>query len=133
VSFLGPLLRRGPAGLYLRNERTGRAVATDLRTAFDSASRRTGLLKDASLPEGCALIIAPTNAIHTFFMRFSIDVAFVGKDGGVVKTYARLPPWRIAGALRAYAVVELAPGTLAQADTRAGDQLSIAEGPRSLA
>ena len=68
-------------------------------TAFDSASRRTGLLRHESLPAGTGIIIAPSNAIHTFFMRFAIDVAFVTKDGKVVKLRAAVPPWRMAGAL----------------------------------
>jgi uncharacterized membrane protein (UPF0127 family) len=128
ISFLTPLLRAGASNLQLRNERTGDLLATDLRTAFDSQSRRTGLLRDSGLPEHSALIIAPTNAIHTFFMRFAIDVAFVAKDGRVVKMYRALPPWRLAGAFRAYAVVELPPGALDRADIKNGDRLVVASG-----
>jgi uncharacterized membrane protein (UPF0127 family) len=129
VSFLKPLLEAGPAGCGLRNERTGGVVASDLLTAFDSESRRTGLLRHTSLPAGSALIIAPTNAIHTFFMRFPIDVAFVEKDGRVAKTCAALPAWRIAWALKAYAVVELPAGALERADTRRGDRLVVTPAP----
>ena len=125
MSFLKPLLRDGAAGFVLKNDRTGAVVAGTILTAFDSDSRRTGLLKHDSLPAGSALIIAPTSAIHTFFMKFAIDVAFVSRDGRVLKTYSGLVPWRIGWAGRAYAVIELAAGALGRDGTRAGDLLAI--------
>jgi uncharacterized protein len=124
TSFLRPLLRE-PGGHELRHGRTGAVLAADVLTAFDSASRRTGLLHHESLPEGSGLIIAPSNAIHTFFMKFPIDVAFVAKDGRVLKIRAALAPWRMAGALRGYAVIELPAGTLAGTGTERGDYLTI--------
>jgi len=124
TTFLLPLVRH-PGDHSLRNERTGAVLATHILAAFDSASRRTGLLRHDSFPDGRGIIIAPSNAIHTFFMRFAIDVAFVSKDGRVVKIRAAIPPWRMVGALRAYAVVELPAGTLAETGTVAGDQLEF--------
>ena len=124
-SFLRPLLRDAGPNHTIRNTRNGRDLAHDLLTAFDSKSRRVGLLRHQTLPEGSAMLIAPSNAVHTFFMRFPIDVAFVTRDGRIVKTYASLKPWRMAAAFSAYAVVELPAGTLARNDTAAGDVLSI--------
>jgi hypothetical protein len=94
-------------------------------TAFDSATRRQGLLGRDSLPANTALIIAPSNSIHTFFMRFAIDVAFVSKNGRVLKIRHALQPWRMAGALGAYAVIELPAGALARAGVEKGDTLNI--------
>jgi len=122
-SFLTPLLRSNATPSTLTNTRTNRVVAPTLLTAFDSESRRRGLLKHESLPEGSALIIAPSNAIHTFFMRFAIDVAFVSKDGRVVKVRSAVRPWRIAAAWRAFAVIEMAAGSFEKGDTRPGDLL----------
>ena len=125
-SFLSPLLRN-PSGAYrLINERTGEVVAQQLLAAFDSKTRRTGLLEHGSLPTGAAMIIAPTNAIHTFFMKFAIDVLFVAKDGVVVKTRDALRPWRMSAAWRAHAVIELPAGALQRSPVRAGDRLSVA-------
>jgi uncharacterized membrane protein (UPF0127 family) len=126
ASFLDPLLRSGGSSLALTNTRHNRIVARTLLTAFDSKSRRQGLLRHDFLPEDSALIIAPSNAIHTFFMRFVIDVAFVAKDGRVVKLRRDMPPRRIAAAWRAFAVIELAAGALTRTDTRPGDTLQIA-------
>ena len=126
TSFLDPLLRSGGAPLALVNGRNDRIVARTLLTAFDSASRRQGLLRHDSLPDGSALIIAPTNAIHTFFMRFAIDVAFVARGGRVLKLRRDMKPWRMAAAWRGFAVIELPAGALDRADTRPGDGLRIA-------
>ncbi|HKY20073.1 MAG TPA: DUF192 domain-containing protein [Vicinamibacterales bacterium] len=109
----------------LINHRHGQIVAARLLTAFDSASRKTGLLKHTSMPEDTGLIIAPCNAIHMFFMRFPIDAAFVAKDGRVLKTVHALKPWRIAAAWGAFAVIELAAGALARTDTRPGDVVAL--------
>jgi uncharacterized protein len=126
-SFLDPLLRRDAPALALVNGRNERILARTLTTAFDSASRRRGLLKHDSLPADSALIIAPTNAIHTFFMRFAIDVAFVRRDGRVVKLRRALRPWRIAAALRGFAVVELPAGALDRAEILPGDTLRLTQ------
>jgi uncharacterized membrane protein (UPF0127 family) len=109
------------------NARTGLEVATTLEPAFDSASRKRGLLGRDDLPVGYALVIAPTNMVHTFFMRFSIDVLFVSRSGLVVKTSERVPARRIVGAFRAFAVIEMRAGSLLTSGTRAGDQLQLAE------
>jgi hypothetical protein len=71
------------------------------------------------------MVIAPSNAVHTFVMRFPIDLAFVTRDGRVVKTRSGVRPWRVAAAFRAYAVIELPAGTLARCDTVPGDTLAI--------
>jgi hypothetical protein len=129
-AFLRPLLRKSDASLALMNLRTGRVLAHSLAGAFDSRTRRTGLLGRDRLERGHALIIAPTNAVHTFFMRFAIDVAFVQKDGRVVRAHHAVKPWRIAGAFRGYAAIELPAGTLADSGTVKGDQLIITTAPQ---
>ena len=98
--FLQPLLKRAEGTPMLRNARTGLLVATKLETAFDSADRKKGLLGRDGLPPGQALIIAPTNLVHTFTMKFPIDILFVAKDGRVIKVKEAVPPRRIAGAPR---------------------------------
>ena len=124
-SFLRPLLTDSAPTLVIRNLRNQRRIADKLIAAFDSQTRRTGLLRHDTFPEGSAMLIAPTSAVHTFFMKFPIDIAFVTREGRVLKTYADLPPWRIAVAFGAHAVVELPAGTLARCDTTAGDTLAI--------
>src|SRR5687768_12329149 len=109
--FLQPLLKRTPGDpLRLRNVRSGLSIATTIETAFESADRKKGLLGRDGLAPGQALVIAPTNLVHTFAMRFPIDILFMARDGRVLKVRRAVPARRIAGSWRAFAVVELAAG-----------------------
>ncbi len=106
-------------------------LADEILPAFDSRARRTGLLTRTGLSCGQAMIIAPTSAIHTWFMRFPIDVAFVSRVGVVVKTSRSVHPWRMVGAWGAYAVIELPVGALAESGTLVGDKLAVIPDARS--
>src|SRR5689334_9231432 len=83
--FLAPLLAQDPDRFTLHHARTSRPLATDIEIAFDGRSRRRGLLGRENLRSGAALILAPCSSIHTWFMRFPIDVLFVGRDGVVLR------------------------------------------------
>jgi uncharacterized membrane protein (UPF0127 family) len=120
------MLREPARAFVLKNGRTQHVIATRLEGAFDSASRRRGLLGRTVFEQGGAMIIAPCSSVHTFFMRMVIDVLFASREGRVVKTYPALPAWRIAFALRGFAAIELPPGTLTRSETKAGDQLLLA-------
>ena len=124
-AFLNPLLKSPTLPHTLQNVRSGHVLAHRLLPAFDSKSRRGGLLRYESLDEGSAMLIAPTNAVHTFFMRFPIDVVFVTRDGRIVKVRSGVKPWRVTAALRAYVVIELPAGTIVRCDTVSGDMLAI--------
>lgn len=124
-SFLNSLVGAQADEFLLINRQTGNIVASRLLLAFDSKSRRTGLLHHQSLAPGHAMLIAPSSAIHTFFMRFPIDVAFVTKDGRIQKVHRNLPPWRFAAAWAAYVVVEMEAGSFARTRTDVGDVLAV--------
>lgn len=127
MAFLTPLLS-GPAPCLLRNERAEQVLASQIELAGDSKTRRRGLLGRDRLEPGHALVIAPCGSVHTFFMRFSIDVLFITRKGRVVKCAHEVRPWRIALALTAYAAIELPAGTLRRTGTRRGDQLLLTPG-----
>jgi uncharacterized protein len=120
--FLEPVLRStGPWGLCI--ERSGRWLAPRCELAGTSTARRRGLAGRDGLPEGHALVIAPTQGIHTFGMRFPIDVVAISHDGRVHAIHRHLPPWRAVLSLRAFAIAELAAGAAADADLAVGDVL----------
>jgi uncharacterized protein len=125
ASWVNPLLREPTTRFRLVNARTGAVIADSVAGAFDSATRRRGLLGRDSMAAGEGLIIAPTNAIHTFFMRFEIDVAFVNREGRILKVRPSMRSGRMAFAVRAFAVVEAPAGTFAAASTVAGDTLAL--------
>jgi len=125
--FLVPLLKRPNSGYGLRVQRTGELVVTRLEAAFDSRTRRRGLLGHRGLEAGHALVIAPCSSIHTAGMRFTIDVAFLARDGRVVKVALAVAPWRIRLAFRAFAVLEMAGGSVLGRGVRRGDVLELVE------
>lgn len=67
--------------------------------------------------------IAPCEAIHTFGMKFAIDVAFLDRAKRVRKIRKAMPPGRLAASLLSHSVLELPAGTLEESETQAGDQL----------
>ena len=124
ASFVSPCLRHPGASFRLRTE-DGLVVASRLEVALDREARNRGLLGRDGLAPGAGLLIAPTNAVHTFFMRFPIDIVFVRKDGTVSKVRPAVGPWRLAASLSASAVVELPAGAAAAAGVSRGRRLSI--------
>jgi uncharacterized membrane protein (UPF0127 family) len=58
-------------------------------------------------------------------MRFAIDVAFVSRDGRVVKVRSAVRPWRMSAAWGAFAVIEMAAGALEKNGVRPGDLLQV--------
>lgn len=117
--------RTALAKLRVANQTKGRILADRADIAGTSAKRRTGLLKHSELRPGEGLWIAPCESVHTFGMKFPIDVLFLNKKKQVLKARPDMVKGRIAFSLRAYSVLELPAGTLAQTGTVAGDQLEF--------
>jgi uncharacterized membrane protein (UPF0127 family) len=63
--------------------------------------------------------------VHTFFMRFPIDILVVDRRGRVLKARRNVPARRIVGALRGFAVIELAAYELDRSETVVGDVLAV--------
>ncbi len=102
------------------------SLSEDALPAYSFAKRLKGLLGRQSLRRGQAMLLRPANSIHTFFMRFPIDVLFVDKNNMVIKTINNIPPFR---ATRIYFksafVIELPAGTIQETMTKEGDYLQI--------
>jgi uncharacterized membrane protein (UPF0127 family) len=109
----------------LRDTTTGRVVARHVELALTRNTRNKGLLGRDGLPADHALVLAPCTSVHTWFMRFAIDVIFVRRSGEVVKTRAAVPAWRLLGALGAYATIELPSGAIAQSGVERGHRLEL--------
>jgi uncharacterized membrane protein (UPF0127 family) len=71
------------------------------------------------------MIVAPCAAVHTFFLQFPIDIAFAARNGRIVKARANVRPWRIAAALRSFAVIELPVVTLRRIGIECGAMLAV--------
>jgi uncharacterized membrane protein (UPF0127 family) len=119
-----------PTG-YALNRTRHAYLARHLRIAETHWSRFCGLMgTDAgSFPAGEGLWIVPSHGVHTFAMRFPIDVIYLDGDKVVVHLEENLKPWRLAPVrLRATSVLELPGSTLSSTQTAVGDEIEIARG-----
>ncbi len=108
------------------NRTRGTVLATRLEVA-DSAPKRTkGLLGRDGLGSGEGLWIVPCESVHTFFMRFAIDLVYLDKKNKVKKVRSAVRPWRVSACLSAHSVLELPAGTIRDTLTVPGDTLEFA-------
>ncbi len=92
-----------------------------------------GLMGRPTLPAGHGLWLPDSNGIHMMFMRFPIDVVFVGRADGadgsreVVAVREALPAWRglVPLVRRAHGCLELPVGTIAATRTHVGDRIVL--------
>jgi len=120
----------GPKG-YALNRTRNAYLATHLRLAATHWSRLRGLMatEAARFPAGEGLWIVPCHGVHTFAMRFPIDVIYLDGDKVVVHLEENLKPWRFAPVrLRVTSVLELPGSTLSSTQTAIGDEIEIALG-----
>lgn len=114
-------------GLKLRvlNQNRSTVLAETADIADTSEKRRRGLLKHSSLEPGDGLWIAPCEAVHSFGMKFAIDVLYLDKKKKVKKIRANMVPRRMSACLTAHSVLELPSGTAEATGTQRGDQLEF--------
>ena len=128
-SILARLLGQQEPGSpeFLRAENLTRntEIGARIEIASTAGRRNKGLLGRTGLNSGGGLWIVPCEAVHTFAMKFAIDLLYLDKAHRVVKVRHAVRPGRISGALRAHSVIELPAGTLAATETQRGDQLQL--------
>lgn len=88
-------------------------------------ARMRGLLGRRSLDSDEGILLRPAGSVHTFFMRFAIDVLFLDRELVVVGIEPELRPWRTAARRGAKSVVELAAGECARRGVVVGDRLAV--------
>jgi hypothetical protein len=100
-------------------------LATRMEVADSGPKRNKGLLGRESLAPGEGLWIVPCEAVHTFAMRFPIDLVYLDRNRRVKKLRNAVPPWRLSGCLTAHSIIELPPGTISETQTQRGDTLEF--------
>lgn len=100
-------------------------LACCVEVAEHGIARSKGLLGRSSLIPGHGLWILPCEAVHTFGMRFPIDLVYLDRNHRVRKVRSNVVPWRMSACLLAHSVLELAAGAVAKTGTIPGDKLSF--------
>ena len=80
-----------------------------------------------SLEPGQGLWIVPCESVHSFFMKFAIDLVYLDRKKKVRKVRHRMVPWRMSACLTAHSILELPAGVVAESGTQQGDQLEMVE------
>ncbi len=110
----------------VRNLSRDLVLVSQCEMATSLLARARGLLGHEPLKAGQGMLISPCQSIHTFFMSFPIDAAFLDRDLRIVHIMASMPPGRLSPHLfKAHSVLELPAGALAASGTMVGDELTI--------
>ncbi len=112
--------------LVARDVDNGRVLAVSVTTAVTRVARAVGLLARHRFATGEGLWITPCRGVHTYGMRFSIDVVALNRSGEVVDMLAEMRPWRIRLPRRgAIGVLELSAGSVSRCEVRIGHTVAL--------
>jgi uncharacterized protein len=112
--------------LKVVNLSNGAELVNNLSTADTFFKRLRGLMFSKKLPAGHGLLIQPCQSIHTFFMKYSIDVLYISKDLEIVGMDETIMPAKVGKfQKRSYSVLELPAGTIRTTETKIGNYLTI--------
>lgn len=102
----------------------GAVAVPHVEVARTPLERMRGLLGRRTLGAGCGMLFPGAGAVHTFAMRFAIDLVFLDRQQRVVRVIRALPPWRMArGGSGAAATLELPAGAAAAHQIEVGGVL----------
>ncbi len=106
----------------------GEWVLPSVWVADSFASRLRGLLGRPPLQAGEGLLLKKCNSVHTFGMRYKLDVVFLNRHGVVTSIRERLPARWGAYCLRSSDTLELAAGEVQRLGVRVGQKLEEISG-----
>ncbi|AVZ75051.1 hypothetical protein SLUN_25560 [Streptomyces lunaelactis] len=115
--------RNGTGVLRISGRDASAPVPVPVEIAASYGARRRGLLGRDGI-EG-AILLTPCNSVHTFRMRFSIDVAYLNRGLRIVDVHTMKPGRFGRPRLRARHVLEAEAGAMAAWGLRPGVRLAI--------
>jgi len=126
-------LKDGMSGGNLRaiNRTRGTTLCTQIEDAGGLSGKSRGLLGRDGLEPGHGMLFVPSRFepfmwMHMFFMRFAIDIVFLGRQDRVVHISHTLQPWRLSAIVfGARKAIELEAGAALRSDTRVGDSIAF--------
>lgn len=103
---------------------TTMVLGREVRVATSLRARLLGLCRLDPAQAGPGLLIPHCASVHTFGMRFALDLVFLDGEGRPCSVRHRVPPRRFAGDRRAHSVLELVENTrFARASDGQGGEL----------
>ncbi len=114
-----------PKLLTIVEPSTGNVVGDRIRHCVTARDRRIGLLKDQGLTPGMGILIEPCEGVHTFGMKFPIDIVFLNRKRTIVGLHAAVPARRLRISLRAHSTLELPAGSIERLGLKREQPLEI--------
>ena len=112
--------------MRIENLTRGTLIVSNAHEARSFSEKLFGLMGQAAMPQTSALIIYHTNWIHTFWMRFDLDLIYIDDRQRVVGLTPALAPNRVDQPFwSAKHVIELNAGLIQASQTQIGDQLKL--------
>lgn len=110
--------------IHVHNASTDRELGSRIALADGFLTRLRGMIGRPPPEEGEGMLIAPSQGVHMWWMKYPLDVALLDRDGEVLETYPDLQPGKRTRILRkARYALELPVGTLAESGTEVGHLL----------
>jgi len=107
------------------NKTKGKTLAGRARVAGSFISRLTGLMLRKGLDKESGLVFYKASSIHTFFMRFTLDVMFLDKNMTVKRLVRGLCPWRAVFCPGSFVTIEFSSENSNLQDTQEKDFIEI--------
>lgn len=122
--------RNGTGTLTITDQEGERQAEIPLRIAASYRHRSRGLLGQDGI-DG-ALLITPCGSVHSFRMRFTIDVAYLDRKLNVVAVHTMKPGRLGLPRIQARHVIESEAGAMAKWGLRPGVRVEIAQSDEEL-
>jgi uncharacterized membrane protein (UPF0127 family) len=112
--------------VQLKNKTKEKVIMMEIINADNFFTRLKGLLGKKGLPQGQCMFISPCKSVHTFFMKFPIDVVFIDKGFKVVKVIKNMVPGRTSPYVKeAWAVIEMSVDAELECKLAVADELQL--------
>ncbi|WP_047983912.1 DUF192 domain-containing protein [Ornithinibacillus californiensis] len=112
--------------MQLINLSDDKIIASHIKTAYSFGKRLKGLMFTKSLDWDAGLHIKPCLSVHTFFMKYAIDVLYLNKENEVVAFDEALPPGKVGKRYAGVAsVLELKEGTISKSQIEIGHKIIL--------
>ncbi|MCD8508814.1 MAG: DUF192 domain-containing protein [Bacillus sp. (in: Bacteria)] len=112
--------------MKLVNLGNGKTIATNVGQAYNFFTRLKGLMFTDKLHSGDGLHIKPCPSVHTFFMKYAIDILYLNKENVVVAIDEALAPGKVGKRYKgAHSVVELSVGSVKASETEVGQKIEF--------
>jgi len=111
--------------MRIENRTRKTMLGSNVRLVTGWWGRFRGYMGHTEPPPGEGILLIPCDAVHTFWMRFDLDILFVDPHGEVLQVVRSMRPWKWTRRVRgARSVLEVPAGIIDGSSTQVGDRLT---------